>query len=71
MPVPYAEKLEATTARLDMRMSDVLSSLAEVQLARLHPLQDDWDDAMDLANGHLLEAQYYIERASRALKEGS
>ena len=64
-------KLALAQEDFELRLVCVHASLCELKMAACHPLQDDWDDALNIATYQLSEAELYIDRAIQALREGS
>ena len=67
----YKGKLALAIEDYERQLEWMHISLRELEVARLDPLQDDWDDALNIASYQLAEAEMHIDRAIWALKGGA
>lgn len=71
MMASYQERLIDADTQLTTRILELRSVLSQVERQRNEPLQDDWDDALMVAAYQIDEAEYHVQRALAALKEGT
>ncbi len=67
----YRRNLAAANNRFDINLAGIEGRIKSLREAKQHELQDDWDDALNMAADRLQLACEQMDVALRNLREGS
>ena len=70
MPGIYEKSLKFRQEQLNTSLEELFSEMAQLYRYLRRPHQDDWDDALLVAQHHVHEASLHLNRAVAALREG-
>lgn len=70
MPGTYEESLKFRQEQMNASLEELFSEVAQLYRYLRRPHQDDWDDALSVAQYQVHEASLHLNSAVSALREG-